>query len=90
MSFDPIRRDRRPRAERLRSHRGELELAMTERCSLLEARRLLAEREAQARWQAMDRNLTARRLTRESARRVVTSTDPPDEDHQPARWMLFD
>ncbi len=87
--FTPAR-DRRPRAERLRCHRGEMELAMAERCSLLEARRLLAERAAQARWQALDSNLTARRLTRESARRVGTSTDPPAEENQPPRWMLFD
>lgn len=85
-----IRRDRRARAERLRTHRQEMDVALSQGCSLLEARRLLAEREADARWQATDARLNARRLTRESARRAGTSPDPPAEEHQPPRWMMFD
>lgn len=84
------RRDRRPRAERLRCHRQQMDVALAEGCSLLEAQRLLAERAAQARWQAIETRLNARQLTRQSARKISTNLDPPAEPHQPARWMLFD
>jgi len=83
-------RDRRPRAERLRDHRTEMQVAMAEGCTLTEARARLVDRDADARWSAVDQRLEARRIQRESARRPPATADPPVEDHQPPRWMLFD
>lgn len=83
-------RDRRPRAQRLREHRQEMQLAMAEGCSLTEARARMVDRAADARWKAVDQRIEARRMERESSRRAPASTDPPSEEHQPPRWMLFD
>lgn len=83
-------RDRRPRAERLRDHRSEMQLAIAEGCSLAEARARLVDREADARWQAVDQRLEARRITRESSRRHPATADPPSEEQHPPRWMLAD
>lgn len=83
-------RDRRPRAQRLRDHREEMQLAMAEHCTLTEARARMVDRNADARWQAVDQRLEARRMERESSRRHPASTDPPSEEPQPPRWMLFD
>ena len=75
-------RDRRRRADRLREHRREMELALSERCSLLEARQRLAQREADQRWQQTDARLSARERARQFARNP--------EPAEPPRWMLFD
>lgn len=75
-------RDRRLRAQRLRDHRREMELAHAEDCTLLEARQRLAQREADSRWSQTEARLSARQRARQIARNP--------EPAEPPRWMLFD
>ena len=84
--MSPDRRpDKRRRADRLRIHRAEMELAHAEGCTLLEARQRLAQRRDDARWQSTETRLSARQRARAMAR------DPSHpEPAQPPRWMLFD
>lgn len=86
MSRDLAPRDRRPRAEQLRAHLAEMELARTEGCSVLEARSRIATRAADARWQATDAHRAAR------ARAHARQNDSPEQSEpvQPPPWMLFD
>lgn len=74
--------DRRPRAERLRTHRIEMDLARAEGCTLAEARLRLATRAAEARWQATDARITARQRARALSRAAGPSAPPP--------WMMAD
>lgn len=75
-------KDRRTRAEHLRAHRREMEVAHAEGCNLLEARRRMAQRDHDRRWQSTEARLEARRRARAMARNPQPA--------EPPRWMLAD
>ena len=53
-------RDRLPRADQLRAHRQELELARAEGCTVLVARERIEQRKARQHWEATHARLQAK------------------------------